>query len=212
MIPETEMTIDLEMLMDLAVRKKASELQFKVGSPPVVALDGNLRPFNMPSLEPHDVLGLLQGIAPEQKLRELNGSGSCDFPYIFEGMAWFHAYARIVEGNCEFVLRLERTDEASSVLKRLPITEVDRRLSQRLDMPIMPYSSSLRLARSVGEFVASLGLRNWLLEKEGRKFLAARNGVLDRQYERPLASEADLAAELCRFLLDVLEGNAPRSP
>jgi len=208
---EPAMPLHLDKMMDLAVQKKASALQFKVGFPPVVLLGGNLRPLNMPPLKPEDVLGLFQQIAPEQVLRELRDSGACNFPYNFEGTARFHAYARMGEGNCEFLLRLERTDEASSILKSLPITEVDRSLSRRLDMPIMAYSSSLRLMRSVSEFITWLGLHTEVLEKEGRKFLLVRNVVLDRHYERPLTREADLPAELCRFILDVLEGNAPRS-
>src|SRR5579884_2447292 len=122
MVMNTIMTLHLDKLVDLAVLKQASNLQFKVGLPPCLTLRGELRPLNMAPLGPQDVLRLLAEIVPQERLRELKDSGSCTFPQESERLAPIRTVAKMAGEMCEFVLHLETIQE-------LPITDIDRRLS-----------------------------------------------------------------------------------
>jgi hypothetical protein len=202
------MIFHLDKLLDLTVVKQASDLQFRVGQCPGVTIGGKARFLNLPVLSPEDTLRLLTEIAPRERLQDLQASGSCEFDFDFEGRALFHVSARIAAGVCEILLHLDRNIEASS-LRQLPISDLDRRLSRRLDLPLRPYSSILRLARSVEGFVSTFGLHVEIAESDGRKVLSAWYG--SHHYERPIAREEDLPVELCSFILDVLDARATPS-
>jgi hypothetical protein len=202
------MIFHLDKLMDLAVVKQASGLQFRVGQCPSVTIGGNDRFLNLPVLSVEDTLRLLKEIAPQERLHDLQTSGSCEFAFDFEGRALFRVSARIAAGVCEILLHLDRNEEVSS-LRQLPITFLDRRLSHRLDLPLQPYSSSLRLARSVEEFVATFGLHVEIAESDGRKVLSA--WYRSHHYKCPMTREEDLPVKFCSFILDILDSRATRS-
>lgn len=200
------MALQLSLFMDLVLEKKADELHIHPGVSPRVLLGGKMRPLYMEPLKAEETLQLFGEIAPKERLHELESNGSSEFSFTFEGLAMFRVSARMAEGQCGFVLHLEGTYLSSPEL-HLPVTDLDRRLSRRLDLPLKPYSSNIRLAKSVWDFAAGFGLRNEVVESGGRKVLKAWNSHSDQKYERPLRDEVDLPGELCRFILDILEGN-----
>lgn len=193
------MAVELRKLLQLAVDKEAGELRFTVGAPPSVRLRSGLRPLNLPVLTPEDTLRFLKGMAPVTGMQEFKDEGACSFDFAFDTTASFRVTAFLQEGHCSLT--------ATLVPHQAPvIRDLDRRLSRRLDMPLRPYSSDLRLALSAAEFASSFGFSGGMSPEKAPRTLFA--SYRDKKYERPVKDEAHLAAELCRFILDVLDGSA----
>ena len=181
------MAVELRKLLTLVVEKEAGGLRLAVGAPPCLRVRGVLCPLSLPDLSDEDLLRYLDGIAPARVRRAFARQGVCAFELSFERTRLFVTASR------------ERIELRALHAAGHAIRELDRRLARRLDMPLRPYSSDPELARDAARFTASFGLR----VREGkRRFSAAWRG---RAYARAVRDEHERAAELCRFLLDVLD-------
>jgi len=65
------------------------------------------------------------------------------------------------------------------------------------------------LAQNVAQFASSLEFFTVTTPRKGSKTLTAEYRA--KKYERPVVNEADVPAEFCQFILDVLDGNAAGS-
>lgn len=181
------MAAELRKLLNLVVEKEAGELRLEVGAPPCLRMGGFLRPLNLPELSDADLLRYLDGIAPARARRVFARAGLCAFELSLDRTRFFITASR------------ERI-ELRALHAPLPeIRELDRRVARRLDMPLRPYAAELRWAREVERFTSSFGLR----VEEGRDVLRAR--YRNRAYARPAGRGSERAAELCRFILDILD-------
>ncbi|HLY12079.1 MAG TPA: hypothetical protein VKW04_22445 [Planctomycetota bacterium] len=196
------MTVNLRKLLELMLHKRASAMLLTVGAPPALRLQGDLRPLNLPPLTPEDTLHYLKVIAPERSREELQEKGTCTFDIAFDKRANVSVTAVKKGNHCNLEARLVLTPAPGTPILR----DLDRRISRRLDMPLRPYCSDLGLAETAIQFAASFGFVCKL--KESRDHSALFATYRDRTYERPVRDPAEKAAELCQFLLDILDGNA----
>ena len=100
------MVVELNKLLQLVVDKNASDIHFTVGLPPTVRLHGNLRPLNLPVLQPDDTVAFMKAITPERIQQELKEKGGGDFGFAFEKKARFRVAVYMQKGQIGIALRL----------------------------------------------------------------------------------------------------------
>jgi len=97
--------IEIKELLQLAVDESASDLHLTVGSPPVLRVNGRLRPLDATALTPNDTERLMKSITPpihQQKVRERGGT---DFGFGFRDVARFRVSVLRAKGHFGVVLR-----------------------------------------------------------------------------------------------------------
>jgi len=77
------MTLDLKTLLESVVREGGSDLHLTVGIPPLMRLNGRLRPLQSQPLKAGDTEEAVRYLAPEKNRLELEGTGTSDFGYSF---------------------------------------------------------------------------------------------------------------------------------
>ena len=79
--------MDIAELLAFSVKNKASDLHLKVPSPPMVRVDGQLRPLDgFPVVEPPDAEAALRTILIDpEKLAGFESEGEADFAYAIPG-------------------------------------------------------------------------------------------------------------------------------
>jgi twitching motility protein PilT len=81
---------EIDALFRLMIGSKASDLHISVGSPPILRIDGEIRPLSdRPALAPADTERLLWPIAPERNREEFQRRNDTDFAYEIAGLARF---------------------------------------------------------------------------------------------------------------------------
>lgn len=99
-------TVHIDRLLEACIKMGASDLHLTVGRPPVLRLNGRLRPLETKVLEPDDTISLMKSITPEKKQQELQERGGTDFGFAFADMARFRTAVFKQKGNITIVLRL----------------------------------------------------------------------------------------------------------
>lgn len=95
----------IDKLLQTVINQKASDLHIAVGQPPVIRLDGHLRPLQTKTLEPEDTVALMKSITPERCQQELQEVGGCDFGFAFGDQGRFRVAVFKQRGNIGIVLR-----------------------------------------------------------------------------------------------------------
>ncbi len=88
---------------------KASDLHLKHGRPPLVRIDGDMKPFDLPPLTGEAIEGLLAPIMSEKSLKQFSETNEADFSYFIPGEARFRVNA------------FRQRGEAGAVLRRIPL-------------------------------------------------------------------------------------------
>jgi twitching motility protein PilT len=97
--------LDVDRLLQEAVRLRASDVHLTVESPPVVRVDGRLRALGGPPLTVADTRAALAHLAsPEQRSR-VESAGECDFSYSLPGVGRFRVNAYRQRGSIGLALR-----------------------------------------------------------------------------------------------------------
>lgn len=99
-------TVQIDRLLDTAVKQGASDLHLTVGKPPVLRLRGHLFELKTKTLEPEDTLSLMKSITPERCQVELQDHGGSDFSYAHGDHCRFRVSVFKAKGNVAIVLRL----------------------------------------------------------------------------------------------------------
>jgi twitching motility protein PilT len=100
-------TIQIDRLLETAVRRSASDLHLAVGRPPVLRMNGHLRDLQTKVLEPEDTQAMMKSITPERIQQEFEEKGSGDFALPFT--------------DCRFrVAIFKQKGLVSLVLRRIP--------------------------------------------------------------------------------------------
>lgn len=68
-------------VMDLAIDRDASDIHFTVDSPPVLRIDGQLKPVEMEPLDADTVNDIIKTVTPDRHLQRLEEKGASDFGY-----------------------------------------------------------------------------------------------------------------------------------
>ncbi len=103
-------TIQIDRLLETAIKQGASDLHLAVGRRPVLRLNGGLRDLATKVLEPADTMALMKAVTPDRAQQELQEQGSADFGFAFassDGLAKarFRVSVFRQKGNIGMVLR-----------------------------------------------------------------------------------------------------------
>jgi twitching motility protein PilT len=122
-----EATVELDDLLELAARQRASDLFFKAGVPPSLRLHGRIAPTDLPPLNGEEVRQLAYSIMTPQQIARFEQRHEADLAFTREGVARFRANVYQQRGHTGMVLRLIPLDLPSlddlgmpPVLKELP--------------------------------------------------------------------------------------------
>src|SRR4051812_43539407 len=101
------MAFDIDAALRYVVEHEGSDLHMKVPAPPMVRIDGELRPIEgLPALEPTDTEAALAHILNAPKVREeFDEVGEADFSYNIEGVSRFRVNAFRQRGAISIVCR-----------------------------------------------------------------------------------------------------------
>jgi twitching motility protein PilT len=72
-------TIQIDRLLDTAIKQKASDLHLSVGKPPTLRMKGRLIELKTKPLDPADTVALMKQISPERTEIEVQENGGSDF-------------------------------------------------------------------------------------------------------------------------------------
>lgn len=97
--------MDVDGLLQQAVEQKASDIHFKVGSPPVMRQYGKLVPMTDQKLAPADTLAIAQKLLPAHLKDKFTDVGSLDFSYAIPKVARFRVNVFHQRGTVSIVLR-----------------------------------------------------------------------------------------------------------
>ena len=99
------MAVDMNKLLDVALREGASDIHLTVGRPPCFRLNGDIKSLNTEPLVPDDTANLMKQITSERGQRELAELGSTDFAIGFQDKARFRVNVFKQKGHNALVLR-----------------------------------------------------------------------------------------------------------
>src|SRR5665811_1136873 len=71
----------MDELLRLMVEAGASDLHVKAGSPPMMRVDGELRPFELPALDPEDTKDYAASLMSDKQIRRFSETNELDFAY-----------------------------------------------------------------------------------------------------------------------------------
>src|ERR1700683_284694 len=99
--------LKIELMLEQVIRVDASDLHLQVGLPPMLRVDGSLRPLDdAPSLEPADVERLVFSILDDDQKEILIKDKEVDFSFAFGNYGRFRVNAFHERGNLAAALRL----------------------------------------------------------------------------------------------------------
>lgn len=80
----------VDKLFRALVRLKGSDLHLKVGRPPIVRVNGELKPLNRPPIDAEEMAGLLFPMMDERNRGIFDRTGGADFAYVVDvdGVDW----------------------------------------------------------------------------------------------------------------------------
>ena len=101
------MSFDLHFCLHYLIEHGGSDLHLKVPSPPVVRIDGSMKPVDgLAPLTPEDTEGAVhEMLGDPDKLQEFNDEGEVDFAYSIPGLARFRCNAFRQRGSVSVVVR-----------------------------------------------------------------------------------------------------------
>ena len=98
-------TIQIDKLLNAAVKNGVSDIHITTGLPPVFRIDGHMKAQPTKVLTADDTNGLMKAITPERCQAELAEKGGCDFGFAFGDMARFRVSVFKQRGSIAMVLR-----------------------------------------------------------------------------------------------------------
>lgn len=107
----TNQELKIEKILETVVRENSSDLHLTVGVPPILRIDGALRPIpNIQALTASEVEKLVFSILDDTQKNILLKDMEVDFSFAFGDMARFRANAYHQKGNIALALRLIPTE------------------------------------------------------------------------------------------------------
>ena len=122
------MQISLEALLKRAVESNASDIHMKVGSPPTIRIDGELRRLvDVDVLKPGDTEAMAQSIFSQKAASQFKETGEADFAYGRHDLGRFRVAAFRQRGSVSLVMR--RVMPGVPQLDRLGLPPVARKIA-----------------------------------------------------------------------------------
>ena len=98
-------TIQIDRLLDTAIKQGASDIHLTVGKVPTLRMRGRLKELKTKVLEASDTMALMKELAPERAQVELQEHGGADFAFGYGEQARFRVAIFKAKGNIAIVLR-----------------------------------------------------------------------------------------------------------
>jgi twitching motility protein PilT len=92
-------------ILQAMVQQNASDLHLKVGRPPTLRIDGELRPLEMPPLKPEDLRSIGEQILPPKQRREYEQDKEADFAVGVPGIGRFRVNMYQQRGSIAYAFR-----------------------------------------------------------------------------------------------------------
>lgn len=105
--------MDLTSLLRTLADNDGSDLHLKVGAPPIMRIDGELRRTDQPRLKPEDTERLAESIMPPERRSQLIGQKEADFALTVPGVGRFRVNVFRQRGATSIVLRRVRIGSPS---------------------------------------------------------------------------------------------------
>lgn len=119
----------MKELLEIAVKRKASDLHITVGTPPVLRLNGKLeRLEGYTVLKPADTEALFKEIANDEQQARFEKHGDVDFSFAVSGLSRFRVNAFHQRGSAAMALRL--VNDTIPTLEMLRHPEVIKTLAR----------------------------------------------------------------------------------
>lgn len=98
--------MEIDSLLQTMVESKASDLHIKVGAPPVLRVDGELRPLDQPDLSLAEAEAFLERFASQAQRETLRRDLELDLAYSLPGMARFRVNVFFQRGSLGMAIRV----------------------------------------------------------------------------------------------------------
>src|SRR5947209_1845640 len=105
--------IDLTALLRAVAEKGGSDLHLRVGSAPLIRIDGQLQSLGGDRMTPEDTGSLVHSIMPPQRWARLEQHKEADFAHSVQGVGRFRANAYYQRGSISVVFRRVRVGSPS---------------------------------------------------------------------------------------------------
>jgi twitching motility protein PilT len=96
---------NFKTVLQKMVQDNASDLHFKVGRPPTMRVDGELRPIEVPALKPEDLRSVGDQILPPKQRREFETEKEADFAIGVPGIGRFRVNMYQQRGSIAYAFR-----------------------------------------------------------------------------------------------------------
>jgi twitching motility protein PilT len=123
--------IDHEQLLRYLAERGGSDLHLKVGSPPLVRLDGELHRVGDAPVTSDDAIRIAQAIMPQERVEEMRGKHEADFAYSMPGVGRFRCNVFKQRGSVSIALRRIRIGSPSFEELGLPAVVAELSIAQR---------------------------------------------------------------------------------
>jgi len=120
MVADTHNRMNAASLLHLMVDTNASDLHLKAGSPPVLRINGELQPQDLPAPSAADLESILGEIASEEQRARFDSDKELDFSCTTEGIGRFRVNAALQRGSITLAFRLVKEQIPSLEDLRLP--------------------------------------------------------------------------------------------
>jgi twitching motility protein PilT len=97
--------VDLRTTLELMMSRRASDLHLRVGMPPVLRIDSQLVPLELPPLTKEDLEGLAAQVMPPEQIETFARTHEADFGFGVAGVARFRANFYLQRGTMAGALR-----------------------------------------------------------------------------------------------------------
>ncbi len=111
---------DIDRLFMLMGKANATDLHLKVGSPPILRVDRQVRRLEMQGLSGDQIRSLVMAIIPERLMPEFDREGSADFAYSVVGVGRFRVNVFKQRGSVSLAARAVRYEIPSLGSLHLP--------------------------------------------------------------------------------------------
>ncbi|HZJ49000.1 MAG TPA: ATPase, T2SS/T4P/T4SS family, partial [Acidimicrobiia bacterium] len=99
------MAVPIDELLSKMCEVDASDLHLKVGSPPVMRIDGELHPTSLPTLAPPDTESFAEAVFSDRAAEEFRATGEADFAYGKSKLGRFRVNVYRQRGSVSLVIR-----------------------------------------------------------------------------------------------------------
>lgn len=105
--------LDINKLLELTIKKEASDLHLLVGQPPVLRIYGDLQLLDMPKMSAEDIERLVYSIMPREQIKKFERDKELDFAIQYDTKNRFRINLHRQKGFLEAAFRLINTGISS---------------------------------------------------------------------------------------------------